>query len=57
MDAETVCSVMFCVVDSQVYQGRGQSVGEGGFAVSGVRWVPEEGGVQEGGECGVLLGV
>lgn len=48
---------MFCVVDSQVNQGYGQSVGEGGFAVSGGRWVPEEGGVQEGEEGGVLFGV
>ena len=57
MDAETVCSVMFCVVDSQVHQGYGQGVGEGGFAVSGGRWVPDDGGADEGEEGGVLFGV
>lgn len=57
MDAETVCEVMFCVVESQVNQGHGQSVGEGEFAGSGGRWVPGDGGADEGEEGGVLLGV
>lgn len=45
------------MVESQVHQGHGQSVGEGEFAGSGGRWVPDDGGADEGEEAGVLLGV
>lgn len=48
---------LLSAVVSQVDQGHGQGVGEGEFAVSGGRWVPGDGGADEGQEAGVLLGV
>lgn len=48
---------LLSAVVSQVDQGHGQSVSEGDFAVSGGRWVPDDGGADEGEEGGVLFGV